>query len=148
MQHLVGMKKFKDFEKKTEVKQKMIEHQRQQPAVLHDIHLQDYSGQYIHRLKHYTQSLALWTAYSLLVGLGDRHLGNILLIHSNSQLLFIDYESSFMHSKLLPVPELIPVRLTKNLRAALGWLDLQGLFRHQLAKALELFVKHKHEVLA
>ena len=90
----------------------------------------------------------MWTAYSLLVGLGDRHLGNILLVHSTGQLLFIDYESSFRHAKLLPVPELVPIRLTKNLRAALGSLDLQGLFRHLLSKALKVFVKHKHEVLA
>ena len=63
------------------------------------------------------------------IGLGDRHLENILLHESTGELLHIDYNVCFDKGATLRVPERVPFRLTKLLRAGLGLVGLDGPFR-------------------
>uniref|UniRef100_A0A914PKF1 non-specific serine/threonine protein kinase n=1 Tax=Panagrolaimus davidi TaxID=227884 RepID=A0A914PKF1_9BILA len=64
----------------------------------------------------YTQSLAQWSIVCYVVGLGDRHLNNILIDEKRGELVHIDLGQIFEFSKRsLPIPERIPFRLTRDL---------------------------------
>ena len=49
-----------------------------------------------------------------MIGLGDRHMENILL-HENGKLTFIDFECIWGHGETLPVPEYVHFRMTPEL---------------------------------
>lgn len=49
-------------------------------------------------------------------GIGDRHLENFLIQTSTGNLVMIDFGYSFGAGIELPIPELIPFRLTKSIR--------------------------------
>ena len=49
-----------------------------------------------------------------LMGLGDRHLDNILLDRVSAEVVHIDYNIVFERGRRLPVPEIVPFRLTQT----------------------------------
>ncbi len=48
-----------------------------------------------------------------LIGLGDRHLGNILLEGSSGGVVHIDFNIIFDMGRRMRIPELVPFRLTQ-----------------------------------
>lgn len=77
-----------------------------------------------------------------MLGLGDRHLDNILFEPKTGKIIHIDFECLFHKGKELGVPEIVDFRLTKNLRYGMGYLLEQGLFRELVIDILKLFVKN------
>ncbi|KAF6202801.1 hypothetical protein GE061_003204 [Apolygus lucorum] len=71
-------------------------------------------------LKTYSSSLAVMSMIGYIIGLGDRHLDNVLVNLKTGEVVHIDYNVCFEKGKTLRVPEKVPFRLTPNLRAALG----------------------------
>ena len=71
-----------------------------------------------------TDSIAVWTALSLLMQLGDRHCGNFLVDRSTGVLHCIDFEALFDSGVNLAVPESMFCRLTPVIRALIP----QGMF--------------------
>ena len=49
-----------------------------------------------------------------IIGLGDRHLDNILLDHETGEIVHIDYNICFEKGQQLRVPERVPFRLTQE----------------------------------
>ena len=47
-----------------------------------------------------------------LIGLGDRHLANMLIVRSTAEIVHIDYNVVFEQGRKLEIPELVPFRLT------------------------------------
>lgn len=84
----------------------------------------------------YVQSLACASACGYVVGLGDRHLDNLMLDRKNGSILHIDLGVSFGGGPTLPIPELLPFRLTRELRAPLAPLNSDALLRRNLAANL------------
>lgn len=71
------------------------------PAVLHDYffkNFQDISEWYKVSLR-YTKTLAFWSCFGYIIGLGDRHADNILLDMRDGSLIFIDYDCIFLKGK-------------------------------------------------
>jgi hypothetical protein len=64
-----------------------------------------------------------------LLGLGDRHLDNILLDVRSGELLHIDYNVCFERGLKLRIAERVPFRMTQNMEAALGPCGVEGQFR-------------------
>lgn len=75
--------------------------------------------------RRYTSSLALSSVASYLLGIGDRHLNNILLVQGSGQIVHVDSSVCFDQGASLRVPEVVPFRLTQMLVAALGPLGAQ-----------------------
>ena len=75
--------------------------------------------------RRYTSSLALSSIASYLLGIGDRHLNNILLVQGSGQIVHVDSSVCFDQGASLRVPEVVPFRLTQMLVAALGPLGAQ-----------------------
>ncbi|CAL8089463.1 unnamed protein product [Calicophoron daubneyi] len=76
----------------------------------------------------YTRSLAVSSLVGYLVGLGDRHPHNLLLHQASGELVHIDLGVAFDQGRLLPTPEMVPFRLTRDLVHALGPLGLEAGF--------------------
>lgn len=54
------------------------------------------------------------------IGLGDRHLDNILLDFNTGEVVHIDYNVCFEKGLKLLIPEIVPFRLTQTMQRALG----------------------------
>lgn len=68
------------------------------------------------RVHNYTISLAHWSIVGYVVGLGDRHLSNILIDLETAQLVHIDLGMVFEFGKRnLPIPERVPFRLSRDM---------------------------------
>ncbi|VDQ06744.1 unnamed protein product, partial [Trichobilharzia regenti] len=68
----------------------------------------------------FAKSAGLLSSLGYLVGLGDRHLDNLLIDLSTGRIVHIDYNVCFDKGKSLKVAERVPFRLTRILRHALG----------------------------
>lgn len=87
------------------------------------------AGEWFQVSKSYTRSLAAMSMVGYVLGLGDRHLDNILVDSITGQLVHIDYNVCFDKGSRLRVPETVPFRLTPLLRHSLGLPGVAGLFR-------------------
>jgi PI-3-kinase-related kinase SMG-1 len=61
------------------------------------------------------------SAVGFIVGLGDRHLDNILLNPRYGHLVHVDFSILFGKGTSLKIPERVPFRLSQNLIAALQY---------------------------
>ena len=75
--------------------------------------------------RRYTASLALSSVSSYLLGIGDRHLNNMLMVQGTGQVVHIDSTVCFDQGAALRVPEVVPFRLTQMLVTAFGPLGAQ-----------------------
>jgi len=53
------------------------------------------------------------------MGLGDRHLDNILMDLGSGEVVHIDHNIVFERGRKLPVPEVVPFRLTQIIQVIL-----------------------------
>ena len=95
----------------------------------------------------YSRSLAVMSVVGFIIGLGDRHLDNILLDFQTGGIIHIDYGVCFDKGIHLKVPEVVPFRLTPMLQTALGVTAVEGRFRiacestlHTLRRESELLL--------
>ncbi|EFC47806.1 DNA dependent protein kinase catalytic subunit [Naegleria gruberi] len=66
----------------------------------------------------FAKSLATFSISSYVLGIGDRHLENFLVDFSEGSLIGIDFGHAFgSATEILPVPELMPFRLTRQMLA-------------------------------
>ena len=70
--------------------------------------------------KKYIISMAIWSMTSFLVGLGDRHPGNIMINKMSGEIIHIDFGYVALKGLSLGVPEIVDFRFTLNLRKNLG----------------------------
>jgi ataxia telangiectasia mutated family protein len=76
----------------------------------------------------YSKGLATTSIVGYVLGLGDRHLNNILVDRKTGEPIHIDLGVAFDQGKLLPVPETVPFRLTRDLVDGLGVTGVKGSF--------------------
>lgn len=78
------------------------------------------AGTWWENVKRYSYSVAVMSIIGYIIGLGDRHLDNVLVDLNTGDVVHIDYNVCFEKGKTLRVPEKVPFRLTPNIRDALG----------------------------
>lgn len=61
----------------------------------------------------YSCSTAVMCMIGYIIGLGDRHLDNLLVEFSTGQVVHVDYNVCFEKGKSLRVPERVPFRMTE-----------------------------------
>ncbi|KAL7669694.1 hypothetical protein ACOME3_010340 [Neoechinorhynchus agilis] len=77
----------------------------------------------------FTRSSAVMSMFGMLLGLGDRHLNNILCDFKTGETVHIDFNVCFDSGLGLDNPETVPFRLTQNIVYAFGPHGLDGNFR-------------------
>jgi len=72
------------------------------------------------RQRAFATSTAAWSVLGWLLGLGDRHLDNILMHSVMGAVVHVDFGVMFDRGAKLAVPEVVPFRLTQSFVAGLG----------------------------
>ncbi|XP_063237602.1 DNA-dependent protein kinase catalytic subunit-like isoform X2 [Bacillus rossius redtenbacheri] len=92
-------------------------------------------------------SYAAACACQWLLGVGDRHPGNCLVSLRDARCVGIDYGHAFgTATQFLPVPELVPFRLTPRLVGLMRPFELSGVFYETMVCVLRA-VRCNHDVL-
>lgn len=99
------------------------------------------------KLKRFSNSVAAMSMVGHILGLGDRHLDNILIDFSSGDILHIDYNVCFDKGQRLKIPEIVPFRLTQTIETALGLTGVEGIFRANCEAVLGVLKKNKDMVL-
>ncbi|KAI9339034.1 hypothetical protein BDR26DRAFT_396545 [Obelidium mucronatum] len=96
----------------------------------------------------FSRSLGVNSILGYLIGLGDRHLDNIMVDLKEGELVHIDFNVCFEKGLRLRVPEKVPFRLTQNLVEAMGVGGLEGPFKVSCDLTLDVLQRNKDVLLA
>ncbi|KAI6225379.1 Non-specific serine/threonine protein kinase [Aphelenchoides fujianensis] len=97
--------------------------------------------------RRFTTSTALMCAVGFVVGLGDRHTGNILLDVKTGEVMHVDFALLFNAGERLSIPETVPFRLTRNIVEGFGAVGIEGRFRSTMEAAMKFLRAEKAAIL-
>ncbi|XP_041318119.1 serine/threonine-protein kinase SMG1 [Pyrgilauda ruficollis] len=95
----------------------------------------------------YARSTAVMSMVGYIIGLGDRHLDNVLIDMTTGEVVHIDYNVCFEKGKSLRVPEKVPFRMTHNIETALGVTGVEGVFRLSCEQVLHIMRRGRETLL-
>ncbi|XP_067102314.1 serine-protein kinase ATM isoform X1 [Osmerus mordax] len=95
----------------------------------------------------YTRSVATSSIVGYIVGLGDRHIQNILIDEQTAELVHIDLGVAFEQGKILPTPETVPFRLSRDIVDGMGITGVEGVFRRCCEKTMEVMRSSQEALL-
>ena len=95
----------------------------------------------------YTRSTAAISILGHVLGLGDRHGQNILLDENTGEVVHIDLGVAFEQGRVLPVPEVVPFRLTRDLVDGMGITKTEGVFRRCCEFTLEALRQESYSIM-
>ncbi|ONK65789.1 uncharacterized protein A4U43_C06F990 [Asparagus officinalis] len=99
------------------------------------------------KTRRFSSSVAAMSMVGHILGLGDRHLDNILMDFCSGDVIHIDYNVCFDKGKRLKIPEIVPFRLTQIIETALGLTGIEGSFRANCEAVIEILRKNKDILL-
>lgn len=95
----------------------------------------------------YTRSVATSSIVGYIVGLGDRHIQNILIDEQTAELVHIDLGVAFEQGKILPTPETVPFRLSRDIVDGMGITGVEGVFRRCCEKTMDVMRSSQEALL-
>lgn len=95
----------------------------------------------------YTRSTAAISMLGHVLGLGDRHGHNILLDTRTGEAVHIDLGVAFEAGRILPVPELVPFRLTRDIVDGMGITKTEGVFRRCCEFTLDALREEQYSIM-
>ncbi|KAL9106135.1 MAG: hypothetical protein Q9227_008783 [Pyrenula ochraceoflavens] len=95
----------------------------------------------------YSRSTAAISILGHVLGLGDRHGHNILLDEHTGEVVHIDLGVAFETGRVLPVPEVVPFRLTRDLVDGMGITKTEGVFRRCCNFTLEALRRESYSIM-
>lgn len=105
------------------------------------------SNEWWHITQSYARSTAVMSVIGYIIGLGDRHLDNVLVDLATGEVVHIDYNVCFEKGKGLRVPEKVPFRMTQNIETALGVTGIEGTFRISCEHVMKTLRKGRETLL-
>ena len=81
--------------------------------------------------------------FGYLLGVGDRHISNMLIHQHTGELIHIDFDRSYDYCKDLDIPETVPFRLTQNMTDVFGCFGESGTFKKCAELALTVLKRNK-----
>lgn len=95
----------------------------------------------------YTRSTAAISMLGHVLGLGDRHGHNILLDTETGEAVHIDLGVAFEQGRVLPIPESVPFRLTRDLVDGMGVTKTEGVFRRSCEFTLAALREESYSIM-
>lgn len=95
----------------------------------------------------YTRTTAAISMLGHVLGLGDRHGHNILLDSKTGEVVHIDLGVAFEMGRVLPVPELVPFRLTRDIVDGMGITKTEGVFRRCCEFTLDALREETYSIM-
>jgi ataxia telangiectasia mutated family protein len=95
----------------------------------------------------YTRTTASVSMLGHVLGLGDRHGQNIMLDEVNGEVVHIDLGVAFEAGRVLPVPELVPFRLTRDIIDGMGVNKTEGIFRRCCEFTMDALREDKDSIM-
>ena len=102
---------------------------------------------YIQLRNRFCKTLSVYTICGYILGIGDRHLDNYLVDESTGQVIGIDFGAAFGYGLGLPVPELMPCRLTRQFLNILNPLNTKIHIRNYMIYVLTALISKKDNLL-
>jgi ataxia telangiectasia mutated family protein len=102
---------------------------------------------WFYRRLNYSRSTAAVSILGHVLGLGDRHGHNILLDETSGEVVHIDLGVAFEAGRVLPVPEVVPFRLTRDLVDGMGMTGVEGVFRRCCNFTLEALRRDQEAIM-
>lgn len=102
--------------------------------------------EWFYKRLNYSRSTAAISILGHVLGLGDRHGHNILLDEKSGEVVHIDLGVAFEAGRILPIPEVVPFRLTRDLVDGMGMTGVEGVFRRCCNFTLEA-LRHEQEAI-
>ncbi|KAF2211034.1 hypothetical protein CERZMDRAFT_43856 [Cercospora zeae-maydis SCOH1-5] len=117
--------------------------------VLHEWFTETYSEPEIwfHARLRYARSAAVMSIVGHILGLGDRHGENILLMEGTGGVFHVDFNCLFDKGLTFEKPELVPFRLTHNMVDAMGPYGYEGPFRKSSELTLGLLRQERDTLM-
>jgi len=118
------------------------------PPIFHRFFLEMFPSpsEWIARRSAYTRSAAVSSIVGYVVGLGVRHIHNILVDLHTAELIHIDLGVAFDMGAVLKTPEIVPFRLTRDMVDAMGVNGYEGTFRKSAEQTMRV-LREKKEML-
>eukprot|EP01059_Diplonema_ambulator_P030147 TRINITY_DN5052_c0_g1_i1.p1 TRINITY_DN5052_c0_g1~~TRINITY_DN5052_c0_g1_i1.p1 ORF type:complete len:2354 (+),score=659.43 TRINITY_DN5052_c0_g1_i1:270-7331(+) len=105
-------------------------------------------GEWIERRTIFTRSNAMMSMVGYIIGLGDRHPGNLMYGH-DGKVVHIDFADCFESAMIRDVfPEKVPFRLTSMMVRAMGVGGVSGTFKRTACAGMSILRKGKHPLMA
>ncbi|KAI5919924.1 phosphatidylinositol 3 [Camillea tinctor] len=95
----------------------------------------------------YTRTTAAISILGHVLGLGDRHGHNILLDSKSGEVVHIDLGVAFESGRVLPVPEIVPFRLTRDIVDGMGITRTEGVFRRCCEFTLDALREETYSIM-
>ncbi|XP_014473077.1 PREDICTED: serine-protein kinase ATM [Dinoponera quadriceps] len=102
---------------------------------------------WVERTLTYTRSVATTSIAGYILGLGDRHLSNILIDERTAEVVHIDFGIAFEQGKILPIRETIPFRLTRDIEVAMGASGIEGTMRRSCEVTMTMLRDQKQIII-
>ena len=96
----------------------------------------------------FSRSAAVWSATGHIMGLGDRHGENVLVLEDTAEIMHVDFDCLFDKGVGLARPEIVPFRLTPNIVDALGITGCEGSFRLTMEVCMTVLRENKEMLLS
>ena len=103
--------------------------------------------EWFYKRLNYSRSTAAISILGHVLGLGDRHGHNILLDTNTGEAVHIDLGIAFEAGRVLPVPEVVPFRLTRDLVDGMGISGVEGVFRRCCNFTLEALRREQESIM-
>lgn len=91
----------------------------------------------------FARSFASLTVCFYILGMGDRHLENFLVDTTNGELVGIDFGAAFGQGVQLSVPELMPIRFTRQLQHILAPLQTEPILAQDMTYVMRALRNRK-----
>lgn len=99
------------------------------------------------RRQAFIHSVATTSMVGYILGLGDRHFQNILIDNSTAELIHIDFGVAFEQGTLLPTPETVPFRLSRDIVDGMGICGIEGTFRKCCEKTMSVLRQNQDVIV-
>ena len=104
---------------------------------------------WVKHIVNFSKTSALMSIVGYIIGLGDRHPGNIMIQRMTGNVVHIDFGDCFEVTKeRAQLAETIPFRLTRNIIATLGPCSIEGSFRRTFEEGIRVIRDRREAVMS